>query len=847
MTSDATTDDSASAHVSHQLNVQCWGDFAITDGLTGTDLKPRGRKARALIAFLALHPDKPVSRERIAGLLWGDRGEDQARASLRQVVFELGGLTREPYRLISVTRGHIVLNSATLMTDIDMMKTCANDYALLLTSIPDADGLLFANLNGIASDYDEWLAIERTRQYDVLTALVSDGSVNALAAGQSKIARALHLRLLEYAPDDPSPQPATKYPEQPAKIPVAKASDPSSKRNDRRIAAIIAVPLVAGMVVLATWKLKTEASMTPTTIAVLPFKDMSGGGQRQFAEGLSEEILGQLARNRRLKVMGRTSAWSFEGMKLDAPTLGRKLDVEYLVEGSVRSADKVVRIDVALVRVKDGTQLWSERYSGLLDNVFAIQDKIGTAVARRLDLGDLAQAAANPTRVTRGDVYSLYLTARSLIRDREEAKLDVAIDLLHRAVDLDPKYARAWASLAIAVKHRMQLYRPNSEMADRREALSYVRRALFLDPHLPDAHLALALVLDFTPKARALYEQAARLNPHSAETWIELEKLYARAGDFPRMLDAARRAVAVDPLMRRAAYTAAYDAWSMGHPEEAATYLRRIGTDGTPQPLSAHEAKAALAAQRGDIAGAIREEMAAYAIGDQGGRRRVEDDLFGLVYALRYLPEARRLSHFVKVDDVIYGMWQGRPPPPAYVRTLYTMPVGDWKDSERLYLALCTLLKAGRTAEAVTLYDRRYQSPEDMQARHTNNAYLNFAPLFAIALRDFGRNAEADRLVALAMARVRDAKQRGPMPLWFRSKIPRLLAVSGDRAGALAELEHCVALGWAYPTDGFALPDIADEPAFQSLRGDPRFERLRARSAEYIDRERRKLGPISSI
>lgn len=184
--------------------IRCWGDFAIDDAATGADLRPRGRKARALLAYLALHPGKAISRERLTGLLWGDRAEEQARGSLRQTLFELRPLSRSEQLPLRVDREAIVLDAGTFVTDLDRWQRliAMGRFEELLSDLPDADDTLFANLDGVGAGFDEWLQLERTRQREALIALIADASAAAVAAGKTRAARALHTRLAELNPDD---------------------------------------------------------------------------------------------------------------------------------------------------------------------------------------------------------------------------------------------------------------------------------------------------------------------------------------------------------------------------------------------------------------------------------------------------------------------------------------------------------------------------------------------------------------------------------------------------------------------------------------------------------------------
>ena len=193
-----------------RVTLRCWGDFALTDGITEADLKPRGRKARALLAYLALHAGKSISRERLTGLLWGDRGEEQARASLRQAILELKPLSGEERGVICVERDHLTLRAGTLSSDVDRMRAAldAGDFEGLIGLIPERDERLFANLDGLDEAFDEWLLVERSRQTEALITLIADASAAALSQGQMRAARTLHGRRCEWEPEAAATLPA---------------------------------------------------------------------------------------------------------------------------------------------------------------------------------------------------------------------------------------------------------------------------------------------------------------------------------------------------------------------------------------------------------------------------------------------------------------------------------------------------------------------------------------------------------------------------------------------------------------------------------------------------------------
>jgi TolB-like protein len=252
----------------------------------------------------------------------------------------------------------------------------------------------------------------------------------------------------------------------------------------------------------------------PPSIAVLPFADMSPeGDQGYFSDGIAEEILNVLVKVDDLKVASRTSSFAFRGSEYDIPAIAEKLKVQHVLEGSVRKAGNRVRVTAQLIDARDDRHLWSDTFDRELDDIFAIQDEIATAVVNALAdaLGSLSRVEGGLIEADTGnlDAYDLFLEGRELFLARD--RLDVAIGLLERAVEMDPGFARAWETLAA-----LYSVAPSWGIGDLEtfldQSVTAADKALQLDPERHFAHAIKAQVLT-SRSGRIDWERAAGHQP----------------------------------------------------------------------------------------------------------------------------------------------------------------------------------------------------------------------------------------------------------------------------------------------------------------------------------------------
>ncbi len=241
------------------------------------------------------------------------------------------------------------------------------------------------------------------------------------------------------------------------------------------------------------------------SIAVLPFANLTGDpNDEYFSDGLADELLHVLAKIKGLRVAARTSAFSFKGKSATITEIGRLLNVATLLEGSIRKSGNRVRISVQLVKVEDGFHLWSETYDRTLDDIFAVQDDIAQYVLAELRVKFQTQAsgkiemrgveaevaAAAKGRSGNVEAHRLYLQAKFFMNRHAATDVMRCVEYLRQALNIDPRFAQAWAALSHALVTAADLgAAPVAESAA--EAFKAVQRALALDGDLVDGHVAM--------------------------------------------------------------------------------------------------------------------------------------------------------------------------------------------------------------------------------------------------------------------------------------------------------------------------------------------------------------------
>ena len=314
-------------------------------------------------------------------------------------------------------------------------------------------------------------------------------------------------------------------------------------------------------------KPQPDLALDDNSIAVLAFADMSPQkDQEYFSDGIAEELLNLLAQIEPLRVIARTSSFSFKGKDVPIAEIARQLTVAHVLEGSVRKAGNKVRITAQLIRAADSTHLWSETYDRSLDDIFAVQDEIAAEVVEQLKIRLLGPTPK--VSETRPDAYALYLQARQQVHQHSAAALRQALALLDQVLTLDPKYLPGWVLKANI----------HSNQGDFQQARETLQRALALDGEDGYSHALLGAIATLCERdlaaAATHLERALALQPAHLGCLGNASTLLKYLGRPEPALAIRKWITARDPSNATRHFNLGVFSWHAGHLEPALASLR---------------------------------------------------------------------------------------------------------------------------------------------------------------------------------------------------------------------------------------------------------------------------------
>ena len=406
-------------------------------------------------------------------------------------------------------------------------------------------------------------------------------------------------------------------------------------RSRRALMVVTSMVVIAAAVVLALrfrGPATTSAPLEIKSLAVLPLENLSGDAtQDYFADGMTEELTTSLAKIGALRVISRTSVMQYKGTRKTLPEIARELNVDAIVEGSVQRAGDRVKITAQLIYAPTDKHLWAETYERDLKDVLSLQSEVAGNIAReiRIKLTPQDQARMSSARPVNPEAYDYYLRGKAHAALVNKADNEAAIEMLERAVAIDPNFATGHAELARAYTTKMNSFAPQEKQWEEK-AYASVEKALSLGPDLAEAHLARGLLLwthDYHfPHERAVqeYRRALSLNPNLDEAHHQLGVVYIHIGLFDKALQEIQTAVAINPSNTLAQYRVGVTYLYQGRDEDALAVFYKIPATAYPSLWGYQTAWALFNLGRKDEASKTVEEFL----------RKYPEDLGGVVHSV---------------------------------------------------------------------------------------------------------------------------------------------------------------------------------------------------------------------
>ena len=523
----------------------------------------------------------------------------------------------------------------------------------------------------------------------------------------------------------------------------------------------------------------------PTSIAVLPFLNIGDDAETEyFSDGLAEELTNLFAKVPEMQVASRTASFYYKGKNEALSTIAEKLRARYVLEGSVRKARDSIRIMAQLIDARTGYHLWSNDYDRTVVDIFEIQGDIAREVTSRMGIALSAESelllAAQPTQSI--DAYDFYLQGRGYWRrPHNDVVLTAAQELFQKAIDVDPRFADAYAGMCTTLQARFVLESASSWFEQAEKACN---RALTLDPNLPEVRIALGNLYRLSGQmedAELEFEQARQLDPGSDAAALGLGRVYREMGRIEDAEQEFRRAIALQP-----GYWLNYNGlgrlyYQTGDYEEAAANFQRM-IDLVPDNQTAYTNLGAALYMLGDYAGATG-----------AWRRNVDLSPSKTAYSNLGLAEYYA-GNYVAAADMQRAAIRLAPEDPTahgYLGNALAELPGQKADSRSSY------------ERAIELSEERLRiNPQDMETLTELSLYLAAV----------GRQDEAEAVIGKVLSSAPDV----PDGFYFAAKVSLF---GGKIDAAQGYLERALQLGYSKSL-------AAADPQLREIRALPRIQTL---------------------
>ena len=545
------------------ITVQLLGGASLRRGDTPISGPPAQRHRVALLALILASWPQPLARDRAMALLWPERDTAGARRLLNLAVHVLRATLGED--AITSVGDALLLDPSCVHCDLHELRSAIAIHDLEkiigVYTGPLLDGFHLDD----STEFEYWLEQRRAElghaYVGALRALAErqeqSGDVHGRVGSCRRLVAAdphsgTHALALMHALDAAGDRPGA----------IQHAAEHARRlRTDLELDADTDVEALAQRLRTGPPARRPVPSASPretsTSIAVLPFRNLSADRENEyFADGITEDVIGNLSKIHAFKVISRTSVMHFREQRPTLREIGAALGVSVLLEGSVRRAGDRVRIVAQLLDAASGRLVWSETYDRQMADIFSIQSEVALQIASALRTELSADECTRVRRTPTADLqaYHLFLQGRRTHLQYTPESMTASIELYDRALARDPEFALAHAMRAMARGElaEMGVFEPHAAYA---RASDEVAHALWLDPELDVAHCTLAFLkgvweFDWDGAERG-FARALRLNPSGAETLDLYGRLCAAMERYDEALALLQRAAELDPLVHR--------------------------------------------------------------------------------------------------------------------------------------------------------------------------------------------------------------------------------------------------------------------------------------------------------
>jgi len=294
-----------------------------------------------------------------------------------------------------------------------------------------------------------------------------------------------------------------------------------------------------------------EAQIASGAVAVLPFDNISPDQETDyFSDGLTEELIARLSLVGEIELVSRWASMQFKSAKQDLKSVGRELGARYIVGGSVRRFQDSVRITVQLVDIETNRQIWGNTYKGKLDDIFDIQEQVASQIveALKLKLSFSEKLSLTKRQTVNAQAYDLYLRGQDYLYRMSKRGTEYAVQLFEKAIELDPRYAAAYAGCSCAYGQMYQWFSREDHYRDKAQEFSF--KALMYDGNLAEAYTAMALSYFIWGKfeeAAASGRKAIELDPEDFIACWTLGRIQFSSGNFAEALELFQRVIEIKP------------------------------------------------------------------------------------------------------------------------------------------------------------------------------------------------------------------------------------------------------------------------------------------------------------